>query len=101
MECGGGCLPFARCAARIRFTQHTKCAFPTKKTPARSDANELTCQNLCIYYGKQEIIHDLNFALHGAKKVGLLELSVRTVPGKQHFLKCCADLWHRELGKFV
>lgn len=28
-----------------------------------------------------------------------MELSVRTVPGKQHFLKCCADLWHRELGK--
>lgn len=37
--------------------------FPTKKTPARSDANELTCQNLCIYYGKQEIMRVLYSAL--------------------------------------
>lgn len=35
MECGGGCLPFARCAARIRFTQHTKCAFSYKENSCK------------------------------------------------------------------
>lgn len=35
MGCGGGCLPFARCAARIRFTQHTKCAFPYKENSCK------------------------------------------------------------------
>ena len=35
MGCGGGCLPFARCAARIRFTQHTKCAFSYKENSCK------------------------------------------------------------------
>ncbi|MFR7742968.1 MAG: hypothetical protein ACLU3I_06555 [Acutalibacteraceae bacterium] len=40
---------------RIRLTQqHTNDAFPYKENSCESDARrELTCQNLCIYYGKR------------------------------------------------
>ena len=73
--------------------------FPTKKTPARSDANELTCQNLCIYYGKQEIIHDLNFHFTWGEEGRIIGIVGANGSGKTTFSKVLCGLMAPRTGE--
>lgn len=73
--------------------------FPTKKTPARSDANELTCQNLCIYYGKQEIIHDLNFHFTWGEEGQIIGIVGANGSGKTTFSKVLCGLMAPRTGE--
>ena len=73
--------------------------FPTKKTPARSDANELTCQNLCIYYGKQEIIHDLNFCFTWGEEGRIIGIVGANGSGKTTFSKVLCGLMAPRTGE--
>lgn len=73
--------------------------FPTRKTPARSDANELTCQNLCIYYGKQEIIHDLNFHFTWGEEGRIIGIVGANGSGKTTFSKVLCGLMAPRTGK--
>lgn len=73
--------------------------FPTRKTPARSDANELTCQNLCIYYGKQEIIHDLNFHFTWGEEGRIIGIVGANGSGKTTFSKVLCGLMAPRTGE--
>lgn len=73
--------------------------FPTKKTPARSNANELTCQNLCIYYGKQEIIHDLNFHFTWGEEGRIIGIVGANGSGKTTFSKVLCGLMAPRTGE--
>lgn len=74
--------------------------FPTRKTPARSDANELTCQNLCIYYGKQEIIHDLEFSIFAWGEEGrIIGIVGANGSGKTTFSKVLCGLMAPRTGE--
>lgn len=72
--------------------------FPTRKTPARSDANELTCQNLCICYGKQEIIHNLNFCFTWGEEGRIIGIVGANGSGKTTFSKVLCGLMAPRTG---
>ena len=73
--------------------------FSTKKTPARSDTNALTCQNLCIYYGKQEIIHDLNFHFTWGEEGRIIGIVGANGSGKTTFSKVLCGLMAPRTGE--